>query len=462
LFCVDCARTTAEHIVGKTQHELKCMSTDGCSGGFSMTQRRRFLDDKLTAALDRLECEEVLCLAGLENLERCPFCPFAAEYPPITEDKEFRCESDNCGIVSCRLCKEETHLPKTCEEIAKEKGMSARRRIEEARSAAMIRKCNKCNTPFIKEQGCNKMTCTRSGCGNVQCYVCSKSCAYDHFDDPSRGGKAGNCPLFDDQEVRHETEVAQAEEAARKELVAENPNINEEHLRLSMSEAVAKDDEQRKSRGGRHHPHPRRDHLEIPGHNHPRMDEARQLQAQRRLADLQRRAMALEGEDRAHAQAADAAARLRLQAAQSQAQQAAEGPLPIFQAMMQRPAQHVPGQQNWDALGAFNNRMHQWAADVYPPNPQMLQHREAAPAAPGLQFAMNYGMGGGPYIGFAPYMPPHALRGRVPMHPNGAEPRGVYAPAGMVPIINRDLDPGRWMMPPGGEGHAGAAGPRNA
>lgn len=69
---------------------------------------------------------------------------------------------------------------------------SIRRQIEEAMSAALIRKCNKCNTPFVKEEGCNKMTCTRNGCMNIQCYVCAKSCGYDHFNDVGRGGKAGN------------------------------------------------------------------------------------------------------------------------------------------------------------------------------------------------------------------------------------------------------------------------------
>jgi TRIAD3 protein (E3 ubiquitin-protein ligase RNF216) len=33
-------------------------------------------------------------------------------------------------------------------------------------SAALIRHCNKCKHPFIKEQGCNKMTCTH--CRNLQ------------------------------------------------------------------------------------------------------------------------------------------------------------------------------------------------------------------------------------------------------------------------------------------------------
>lgn len=59
--------------------------------------------------------------------------------------------------MSCRACRKETHIPRTCEEAALEQGHSARHGIEEAMSEALIRKCNKCAMPFIKEHGCNKV-----------------------------------------------------------------------------------------------------------------------------------------------------------------------------------------------------------------------------------------------------------------------------------------------------------------
>ncbi|KAK4248301.1 hypothetical protein C7999DRAFT_40445 [Corynascus novoguineensis] len=247
-FCRSCARQMAEHAIGLSKHRLDCMSVDGCAATFSKDQKELFLDERLATALELIEQEEVLRLAGIDGLEHCPFCRYAAEYPPVEENKEFRCENPECSLVSCRLCRQETHLPKTCQEAAQERGISARRTIEEAMSAAMIRKCNKCGTPFIKENGCNKMTCTRSGCKNVQCYVCSKSCDYTHFDDRSRGGKKGNCPLFDDVEQRHEDEVKAAEELARKQVVSENPNVDEDLLKVNFSEEVRRDEERRRAR----------------------------------------------------------------------------------------------------------------------------------------------------------------------------------------------------------------------
>ncbi|QSZ34586.1 hypothetical protein DSL72_006180 [Monilinia vaccinii-corymbosi] len=250
-FCRGCARQTAENEIGNSKYELHCMSTDGCEAGFSLEQRTQFLDESTIVALERNEAEAVLRMAGIENLASCPFCPYAAEYPPVEVNREFRCQAPDCEKVSCRLCKLESHIPKSCAEHAKENGLSVRRQIEEAMSAAMIRKCNKCGTPFVKEEGCNKMTCTRNGCLNVQCYVCSKSCGYDHFNDARRGGRQGNCPLFESVEERHNNEVKRAEKEALDKVRAEHPEYSEEDLKVKMSANVAQDDAKRKARDPR-------------------------------------------------------------------------------------------------------------------------------------------------------------------------------------------------------------------
>lgn len=248
-FCRGCAKRMAETEVGLSKYHLACMSMDGCTGDFSQDQREIFLTKNLAVALERIEQEAILRMAGIENLETCPFCPYAAEYPPVKENKEFKCDNPECEVVSCRLCRQVTHIPKTCEEVAREAGHSARRQIEEAMSKAMIRTCNKCNTPFIKEVGCNKMKCTRNGCKNVQCYICSKSCDYAHFDDKTRGGRAGNCPLFDSVEKRHADEVRAAEEEARKQATEKNPGVDAELFEIKFSDAVLEDEKRRQNSG---------------------------------------------------------------------------------------------------------------------------------------------------------------------------------------------------------------------
>ncbi len=141
-FCKSCARRAAETQVGLSKYQLICMSTDGCRAGFTSEQRTEFLDTTLRTALDRLEIEAVLYMADIKDLESCPFCDYAAVYPSVKENKEFCCKK--CEIVSCRLCRRETHIPLTCEEAAQERGCHLRHQIEEAMSTALIRRCNKC------------------------------------------------------------------------------------------------------------------------------------------------------------------------------------------------------------------------------------------------------------------------------------------------------------------------------
>lgn len=91
------------------------------------------------------------------------------------------------------------------------------------------------------------MTCTK--CANIQCYICSKSCDYSHFNDHHRGGKAGNCDLFDRNggvEARHAEEVRIAEEEARKKVQENNKGLDPELLKFRESEKVKEDEKQRK------------------------------------------------------------------------------------------------------------------------------------------------------------------------------------------------------------------------
>lgn len=90
--------------------------------------------------------------------------------------------------------------------------------------------------------GCNKMTCPVSTCGNVQCYICSKSCGYDHFN------RESGCVLYDNIETRHEGDLRKAEEVARQKILEQNPDISDEQLRIEMSSIVKGDDDKRRAR----------------------------------------------------------------------------------------------------------------------------------------------------------------------------------------------------------------------
>ncbi|KAK5165469.1 uncharacterized protein LTR77_008998 [Saxophila tyrrhenica] len=239
--CFDCALTYIKTEVGESRCNVLC--TAGCGAGFAGNQLKLLSDKQLLEKLSQLEQEKAIREAGLDDLEECPFCDYKAILPPIEEDFEFRCANPECEKVSCRRCKAITHIPITCEQHAKDNKINSRHKVEEAMTAALIRSCNKCKKTFIKDYGCNKMSC--NSCGNKQCYVCSKDVHdYNHFDQTTRpnagasSSKSKLCPLYDNVEERHEREVKEAEAAARAQVVEDNPDVTAEDLEIKVSDAV--------------------------------------------------------------------------------------------------------------------------------------------------------------------------------------------------------------------------------
>ncbi|KAF2661337.1 hypothetical protein K491DRAFT_449808 [Lophiostoma macrostomum CBS 122681] len=236
--CRDCTKNYVEVEIGSGRCQPACFADTACRGTFTRRQLQECLDNKTFERLEHMQQQDELRKAGLDFLEECPFCDYKADYPPVEVNKEFNCLSPKCGKTSCRLCHKETHIPRSCEEVKKDEGISVRHRLEEAKSEALIRKCNSCKNPFIKEHGCNKMTCTK--CGNTQCYCCSSNVTnYNHFGN-------GKCPLHDNQEARHEQDVDKAEAEALAKIRAEHPEIAEDDLKIKMSDSVKRAEEVRR------------------------------------------------------------------------------------------------------------------------------------------------------------------------------------------------------------------------
>jgi TRIAD3 protein (E3 ubiquitin-protein ligase RNF216) len=165
-YCLECPKRQVETQMGLSNCRPKCFGVDNCNGTFARKDLQQVLGDKTFDRLEHLQQQEDLASAGLDFLSECPFCDFKMECPPVGVDKEFRCQNTKCGKTSCRLCEKETHIPLTCKEADKDDQITLRHIVEEAMSAALIRQCNRCKHPFVKEYGCNKMTC--SHCRNVQ------------------------------------------------------------------------------------------------------------------------------------------------------------------------------------------------------------------------------------------------------------------------------------------------------
>ncbi|KAJ4986687.1 ring finger domain-containing protein [Stagonosporopsis vannaccii] len=243
LFCMNCPKQYIETEMGQSKCRPKCFASTECKGTFSRAQLQQVLDAKSFERLEHMQQQQDIAAAGLDFLSECPFCDFKAECPPVEEDKEFRCQNTKCGKTSCRLCDKETHIPLSCEEAKKDGQLTLRHVVEEAMSAALIRKCNNCQRPFIKDYGCNKMSC--SHCGNKQCYLCSKDVNnYEHFGDPNKG----RCALHDNVEETHEQAVKKAADDAMAQVRAENPGLSDADLMVQVSDRVKQAEAARKGR----------------------------------------------------------------------------------------------------------------------------------------------------------------------------------------------------------------------
>jgi len=90
---------------------------------------------------------------------------------------------------------------------------------------ALVRRCNRCSRPFLKESGCNKMRCDK--CGNTQCYVCSQDVVdYTHFD------KKTGCPMYGDMADLLTVQVESAQKDAVEAVLKVNGELKVEDVEV--------------------------------------------------------------------------------------------------------------------------------------------------------------------------------------------------------------------------------------
>lgn len=85
------------------------------------------------------------------NYEVCPFCNYIDDFEglPKHEHPLFECKSDDCGKLSCRLCRRLAHEGKTCEEAklpdlaedVEEQARQLTRLLDEAMSEGRFLNC---------------------------------------------------------------------------------------------------------------------------------------------------------------------------------------------------------------------------------------------------------------------------------------------------------------------------------
>ncbi|TVY72499.1 E3 ubiquitin-protein ligase [Fusarium oxysporum f. sp. cubense] len=145
---------------------------------------------------------------------------------------KFTCQSPSCGRMSCLSCHKSWKDIHVCNESSL---VALRTQVEQAMSMAIKRVCPRCNTSFVKNAGCNKLTCP---CGYKMCYVCRADLTdegYRHFCDHFRPeGDATPCKECDRCNLWESEDTEQVLQAAREE--AERKWKDMENRELSGTE----------------------------------------------------------------------------------------------------------------------------------------------------------------------------------------------------------------------------------
>ncbi|KAJ8925111.1 hypothetical protein NQ315_001292 [Exocentrus adspersus] len=203
VFCKQCVKAGTENAIGDGDLRFPCFNN--CDSEFSFQTLQMVLSNKTLEKLVQKIASEEAKKANIQGLETCPFCDFAMILPE--NEKIFKCINQDCLVESCRRCRHKSHVPLRCEEIEYDEDVRRRTYIENKMTEALTRTCHSCKKVFVKDNGCNKMTCQ---CGAMQCYLCGAAVDnYKHFG-------ANSCALFsNDNEVNLQRVMSGAQDAKR-------------------------------------------------------------------------------------------------------------------------------------------------------------------------------------------------------------------------------------------------------
>ena len=200
LVCSDCITGSIKSNISEGVGTFACIfdNSEKCGGVYDTEILKTVLDaDTMSKLAELVEVKEASAKAlKLDNYQLCPFC------------SRFGCvliapaigECEKCGKHWCATCRREDHGSRHCYELEFKLGTSIRqwcddidRMIHEIMTNQTAHRCPKCKSTFIKEEGCNKITCNK--CHAYSCYVCGdlipKEVSYQHF-----GESKGLCPLY--------------------------------------------------------------------------------------------------------------------------------------------------------------------------------------------------------------------------------------------------------------------------
>lgn len=204
-----------------------CMnSSEKCSGCYNNNDIQRAIQhlDEDAAHMDKATfstkwnehviASDVTRLASIcDNYQICPLCckwGCIFEVPPGADKSAFFIKCGSCNEQWCNLCKRTAHPGNTCYSLSFKPNEDSETRttfinkmLQDIVNRTLTHSCSNCGCIYIKEEGCNLMTCPK--CNGLSCYICNAKLyihnnnKYWHFSGHALAAPGAQCPLWNNK-----------------------------------------------------------------------------------------------------------------------------------------------------------------------------------------------------------------------------------------------------------------------
>lgn len=160
-----------------------------------------------------MTASEIIKFAGIcDNYLICPLCckwGCIFEIPVGAEKHSFYIRCELCTKEWCTLCKRGAHAARSCYELEFSEvelsdiagmGRVIDKMIQDIATRALTHCCSICGCSYVKEEGCNLMTCPK--CNGMSCFICGMKLYYKgdtkywHFTGHEKADRDARCPLW--------------------------------------------------------------------------------------------------------------------------------------------------------------------------------------------------------------------------------------------------------------------------
>ena len=206
-FCKECISGYIKSALDDRKAQKVCMmSEEGCNGTYTNTDIKSCISEKVYSDFEDISNinDTIQFCKIFDDFTMCPFC---SKYGCIADQGIQYVKCGRCEKTWCVTCRKEQHDKDPCGKIKDSTDLAGIKRIiNETITEALTHTCPNCNVKYIKDNGCNMMTCV--SCDAHSCYICGKllhekiidgvTIKYYHFKGSGSADSDAVCLLWND------------------------------------------------------------------------------------------------------------------------------------------------------------------------------------------------------------------------------------------------------------------------